>query len=156
MDRELKNQRIPDDVFMKERAEVLQQWPTGKEVDFKEAVEYQLSIDKSKRFGEKLAKADKEGITLVQPRAGVALYQEHILVVSIAAALLLISPIRMFALKFKGFGWRGNEVRYAFLLVSLALIIIVPAYSILAIIVLYIAISTLRWVVVGRKTETEK
>ena len=27
MDRELKNQRIPDDLFMKERAEVLQQWP---------------------------------------------------------------------------------------------------------------------------------
>jgi hypothetical protein len=47
-------------------------------------------------------------------------------------------------------------LRYTFLLVSLALIIIVPAYSILTIIVLYIAISTLRWVVVGRKTETEK
>ena len=78
MDRELKNQRIPEDVFQKERAEVLQQWPTGKEIDFQEAVEYQLSIDKSKRFGEKLAKADKEGITLVQPRAGVALYQEQI------------------------------------------------------------------------------
>ena len=51
MDRELKNQRIPEDVFQKERAEVLQQWPTGKEIDFQEAVEYQLSIDKSKRFG---------------------------------------------------------------------------------------------------------
>ena len=32
MDRELKNQRISDDVFMKERAEVLQQWPTGKDI----------------------------------------------------------------------------------------------------------------------------
>ena len=59
MERELKNQRIPEDVFMKERAEVLQQWPTGKEVDFQEAVDYQLSIDKDKRFGEKLAKAEK-------------------------------------------------------------------------------------------------
>lgn len=78
MERELKNQRIPDDLFMAERAEVLQQWPTGKEVDFKEAVDYQLSIPKEKRFGEKLAKADKEHVTLIQPRAGVALYQEHI------------------------------------------------------------------------------
>jgi CDP-diacylglycerol--serine O-phosphatidyltransferase len=95
-------------------------------------------------------------LAMLWEQGRVALYQEHILVVSIAAALLLISPIRMFALKFKGFGWRGNELRYTFLLVSLALIIIVPAYSILAIIVLYIAISTLRWVVVGRKTETEK
>ena len=59
MDRELKNQRIPEDLFQKERAEVLQQWPTGRDIDFKEAVEYQLSIDKSKRFGEKLA---KEGV----------------------------------------------------------------------------------------------
>ena len=78
MDRELKNQRISDDVFMKERAEVLQQWPTGQEIDFQEAVDYQLSIEKERRFGEKLAKAEKEGITLVQPRAGVALYQEQI------------------------------------------------------------------------------
>ena len=31
MDRELKNQRISDDAFMKERAEVLQQWPTGQD-----------------------------------------------------------------------------------------------------------------------------
>ena len=58
MDRELKNQRIPEDLFQKERAEVLQQWPTGRDIDFKEAVESQLSIDKSKRVGEKLAKAD--------------------------------------------------------------------------------------------------
>ena len=78
MDRELKNQRIPDDLFMKERAEVLQQWPTGQDIDFQEAVDYQLTIEKERRFGEKLAKADKEGITLVQPRAGVALYQEQI------------------------------------------------------------------------------
>ena len=78
MDRELKNQRIPDDLFMKERAEVLQQWPTGQDIDFQEAVDYQLTIEKERRFGEKLAKAEKEGITLVQPRAGVALYQEQI------------------------------------------------------------------------------
>ena len=44
MDTELKNQRIPDDAFMAERKEVLQQWPTGKDIDFQEAVDYQLSI----------------------------------------------------------------------------------------------------------------
>ena len=57
-----------------------------------------------------------------------------------------------FKLKFKGFGIKGNELRYAFILLSLALIFIVPTYSILAIIVLYIAISTLRWLF----TKTEK
>lgn len=75
----------------------------------------------------------------------VVLYQECILVIAIVASLLLISPIRMFALKFKGFGLKGNELRYGFIVAALALIILVPAYSVLAIIVLYIALSTLRW-----------
>ena len=76
----------------------------------------------------------------------VTLHQESILVISFAAAFLLISPIRMFALKFKSFGIKGNELRYGFIVAALALIILVPAYSLLAIIVLYIALSTLRWV----------
>jgi CDP-diacylglycerol--serine O-phosphatidyltransferase len=86
----------------------------------------------------------------------ISLYQEHVIVVSVAAAFLLISPIRMFALKFKGFGWRGNELRYLFILLSLALIILFPAYSVLSIIVLYILISTIRWVFVGRKAVEER
>ena len=79
----------------------------------------------------------------------VVLHQEIILVIALAASLLLISPIRMFAFKFKSFGIKGNELRYGFIVAALALIIFVPAYSLLAIIVLYIALSTLRWLFVG-------
>lgn len=75
----------------------------------------------------------------------VMLHQEAILLISLAASLLLISPVRMFALKFKSFGIKGNELRYGFIVAAIALIILVPAYSLLAIIVLYIALSTLRW-----------
>ena len=75
----------------------------------------------------------------------VVLHQETILLVSIVAALLLISPIRMFALKFKGFGLKGNELRYGFIVAAVAIIILLPAYSVLTIIVLYIVVSTLRW-----------
>ena len=75
----------------------------------------------------------------------VVLHQEAILLISLAASLLLISPIRMFALKFKSFGIKGNELRYGFIVAAIVLIILVPAYSLLAIIVLYIALSTLRW-----------
>lgn len=82
--------------------------------------------------------------TLVE-QGEVAISQEHILLVAVAASLLLISPIRMFALKFKGFGLRGNMLRYGFLAVALLIIIFVPTYSVLAIIVLYIVLSTLRW-----------
>lgn len=74
----LQNKKIADDAFLAERTEVLAQWPTGKDVNFDEAVAYQKAIGKEKRFGEVLNKAQEEGLTLIQPRAGVALYEEHI------------------------------------------------------------------------------
>ena len=75
---EVKNVKLTNDEFFKEREEVLASWPTGKEVDFDETVAYQLSIPEAKRFDAKLRKGEKEGVTLIQPRAGVALYEEHI------------------------------------------------------------------------------
>lgn len=84
-------------------------------------------------------------LAVLAEQGHVALYQEHVAIISVAAAFLLVSPIRMFSFKFKGFGIKGNEVRYAFLLLSLIIIIVAPVYSVLAIIVIYIALSTLRW-----------
>lgn len=75
---EVRNVKLSNDEFFKEREEVLASWPTGAGVDFDEAVKYQLSIPESKRFDLKLHNAEKEGVTLIQPRAGVALYEEHI------------------------------------------------------------------------------
>lgn len=75
---EVTNKRLPDDVFHKIRDEILQQWPTGKDVDWDEAFAYQKSIPESKRFADKLLKAKAEGRTLIQPRAGVALIDKHI------------------------------------------------------------------------------
>lgn len=86
-------------------------------------------------------------LAVLAEQGEVALYQEHILLISVAASLLLISPIRMFALKFKGFGLRGNELRYGFLAVAALIIIFMPKYALLSIIVLYIVVSTLRWLV---------
>ena len=74
----ISNTRLSNDQFFKEREEVLGQWKTGKDVNFEESVAYQKTISDDKRFGNKLAKAKKEGITLIQPRAGVALEKEHI------------------------------------------------------------------------------
>lgn len=76
---ELKNKKLSLDEFMNERLQVLQTWPTGKEVEnFAEAVNYQQSIPEHKRFSLALLKADQQGKTLSQPRAGVALIDEHI------------------------------------------------------------------------------
>ena len=94
-------------------------------------------------------------LAVLAEQGNVVLSQEWILLISVAAALLLVSPIRMFALKFKGFGLRGNELRYGFMLLSLLIIIFAPTYSVLSIIVLYIVVSTLRWIVSAGNKETK-
>ena len=81
----------------------------------------------------------------------VVLCQEHILIISVAASFLLISPIRMFALKFKSFKFADNKLRYGFILASLLLIIFLTKYSVVAIIVLYIVLSTIRWIFLPKK-----
>jgi methylaspartate mutase epsilon subunit len=75
---ELVNKRINDDEFYKIRKEVLTQWPTGKDVDMEESFTYHQSLPEGKIFSKKLLKAKKAGTTLIQPRAGVALINEHI------------------------------------------------------------------------------
>lgn len=75
---ELKNKKWTNEEFQKQREEVLQQWPTGKEVDLQEAVDYLKKIPAEKNFADKLVLAKKQGITMAQPRAGVALLDEHI------------------------------------------------------------------------------
>ncbi|MCL2406216.1 MAG: methylaspartate mutase subunit E [Defluviitaleaceae bacterium] len=74
----LKNEKLKDDFFHNQRKEVLTHWETGKAASFEEAVAYQKSIPKEKCFTTALENADREGITLTQPRAGVALPKEHI------------------------------------------------------------------------------
>ena len=75
---DIQNKRLSDDVFYKERAEVLTQWPTGKDVDLEEAIAYHKQMSQSRSFAKKLSNAKKEGKTLVQPRAGVPVVEEHI------------------------------------------------------------------------------
>ncbi len=54
---------------------------------------------------------------------------------------LLVSEIPMFALKFKSFAWRGNEVRYVFLLLSAVLLALLGWWAFAIIIPLYIIVS---------------
>ena len=75
---QLRNQKLEMDAFLQERAEVMRTWPTGKDVDFEDGVRCQLALPDSKRFSSVLAKAERDGKTLSQPRAGVALVDEHV------------------------------------------------------------------------------
>lgn len=57
---------------------------------------------------------------------------------------LMVSEIPMFALKFKNFGIKNNVIRYLFLLISLALIILVQWSAIPAIVLVYIFMSIIQ------------
>ena len=60
---------------------------------------------------------------------------------AVGLSLMMVSDIPLMALKFKGFGWRGNEVRYVFLIISLVLLIILQPVAIPIILSLYLVIS---------------
>lgn len=74
----LQNKKWSEEEFLEKRKEVLSQWPTGANVDLDEAVEYLKNLPEEKNFAKRLMKAKDNHETLLQPRAGVALLDEHI------------------------------------------------------------------------------
>ncbi len=54
---------------------------------------------------------------------------------------LLVSEIPMFALKFKTWGWKGNEVKYVFLLTCIPLLLFLGISGLAAIIAWYVILS---------------
>lgn len=62
---------------------------------------------------------------------------------------LLVSEIPMFALKFKQWGWKGNEVKYVFLLTCIPLILILGITAFAVIIAWYVVLSA----IINRKAE---
>ncbi len=75
---DIQNKRLSDGEFNRLRQEVLTQWPTGKDVDIEEAVAYHKAMPESRNFSKKLLAAKRDNRTLVQPRAGVPVVEEHI------------------------------------------------------------------------------
>ncbi|MBO5812915.1 MAG: CDP-alcohol phosphatidyltransferase family protein [Alistipes sp.] len=81
----------------------------------------------------------------------VAIPREVIIALSIVMSLLLVCSVRMFSLKFAGFGWKGNELRYISLALSVVIIAVNYRYAVTAIMALYILISVVRHIVKGNK-----
>ena len=75
---------------------------------------------------------------------GLTLLRETVLAVAVVVGLLMISDVRMFALKFHGFGWKGNELRYGFIIAAVVTAVLLRGYAVPAIIVLYILVSLVR------------
>lgn len=78
MDLKYSNEKIPEEVFLKEHREVLSIWPTGKEVDLDEAVEYHKKLPPEKRMPVVFRKAKASRTVLVSPRIGAPLLQDMI------------------------------------------------------------------------------
>ena len=94
MDSTVKNKKLDDDVFLKERQEVLAMWPTGKEVDLDEAVEYQKGLSDNRNFAKVAARLHEEGRTVVFPRAGTPILEDEIaLVQTLVATGLPLVPV---------------------------------------------------------------
>jgi len=58
---------------------------------------------------------------------------------------LLVSEIPMFALKFKTWGWRGNEVKYGFLITCIPLLLLLGTIGLSAVIAWYVVLSVIVW-----------
>ena len=56
---------------------------------------------------------------------------------------LLVSELPIFSFKFKSFGWKGNEIRFVFLILALVLLITLQFVGIPLVIVLYILMSVI-------------
>ena len=70
---------------------------------------------------------------LVQPRFWEAL--------AVILAILMVLPVRMFSLKFKHLKWKGNQIRYTFVAISLILLVSLQAIALPIIILWYIILS---------------
>lgn len=84
------------------------------------------------------------GVAVLQSTGRTGLPLEAVTALALVMSVLLVAPLRMFSLKFHNFSWRDNSLRYIFLALSAALIAAAPAWSVPAIIVMYILISAVR------------
>ncbi len=63
--------------------------------------------------------------------------------IAVVMSILMIAPIPMFSFKFKGYGWRENWLRYMFLILATAEIVLFGVYALPAAVVSYILISVI-------------
>lgn len=63
---------------------------------------------------------------------------------AVVMATLLIVPVRMFSFKFKSFGWRGNELRFTFVILAAAAFAIWQVKVVPTVIVAYVLVSMVR------------
>ncbi|MDD7317372.1 MAG: CDP-alcohol phosphatidyltransferase family protein [Prevotella sp.] len=70
------------------------------------------------------------------------------------SCFLLIAELPMFALKFKHTGWRGNEVKFIFILTCVPLLVFLGLPGFAAVIAWYVVLSMIVWI--GKNNKERK
>jgi len=90
-------------------------------------------------------------IFLPAPFDQVTLSVPILIAITLLFSFLLVSPLELFALKFKNYTWADNKIRFTFLIVSVLLLALFKAGAIPLIILLYVAFSLGIRVLVSQK-----
>ncbi len=75
---DMRNKKLTEDEFFRERKEVLAQWPTGKDVDLEEAIAFHKSLPPHKVYVHKLKGAKERGEIYAITGMGKATIEEQI------------------------------------------------------------------------------
>ncbi|GGM80885.1 CDP-diacylglycerol--serine O-phosphatidyltransferase [Dyadobacter beijingensis] len=65
----------------------------------------------------------------------------NLLILSAVMSYALVMELPLIALKFKSFGWKGNEARFVFLGISILLLVTLKILAIPAILIIYVLLS---------------
>ena len=69
---------------------------------------------------------------------------------------LLVSELPIFSFKFKSFGWKGNEIRFIFLILAVVLLVALQFVGIPLVIVLYVLMSVVNNFITKNKASSTK
>ena len=65
----------------------------------------------------------------------------NLLALTVVMCYLLVSEIKLLALKFRSFGWKGNEARYSLMILTVVLLLLFKVLAVPIIFVAYLALS---------------
>ncbi len=65
----------------------------------------------------------------------------NLLILTVVMSYLLVMEMPLLALKFKSFGWKGNEYRFVFLICTLLLLLVLKILAVPVILLMYLLIS---------------
>jgi CDP-diacylglycerol--serine O-phosphatidyltransferase len=104
-----------------------------------------LTFEQISAFGTIISEEDSIYAILLQPYSVIAL--------TLISCFLLVAPLPLFALKFNNFSFADNKVRYIFLILALALLLIFKFIGIPLIIILYIVLSVINNIMTKKKAK---